>query len=265
MTPHALLTTSWDDGHPLDLRLADLLAKYGIAGTFYVPRASSERRTMNLAELRMLARDFELGGHTINHVVLTTLRDDLAWEEIAGVKAWLEQDVGVPCRLFCPPQGRYACRHVNMIRRAGYVGLRSAELGSFDFPRRENGFLLMPTTVQAYPHGRVLDLLRNGIKRAAVGNLWRFLVHGRSADWSAMATSMLRHALERGGVFHLWGHSWELSEPDHWQRLERVLRLMAEMKAHAPVVTNGEVCRYAADATDGGRPAAAPARPARTA
>src|SRR5688500_11915407 len=33
----AIVTTSWDDGHPLDIRLAEMLARHGVAGTFYVP------------------------------------------------------------------------------------------------------------------------------------------------------------------------------------------------------------------------------------
>src|SRR4051794_21779274 len=39
------ITTSWDDGHPLDIRIAELLAKYDLPGTFYIPRAS-QRPTM---------------------------------------------------------------------------------------------------------------------------------------------------------------------------------------------------------------------------
>jgi hypothetical protein len=35
--PPAYITTSWDDGHPSDLRLADLLHKHSLRGTFYVP------------------------------------------------------------------------------------------------------------------------------------------------------------------------------------------------------------------------------------
>jgi len=45
------ITTSWDDGHPMDLRVAALLAKYGIAGTFYVP-ASTELGAVSAAQLR---------------------------------------------------------------------------------------------------------------------------------------------------------------------------------------------------------------------
>ena len=32
----AIVTTSWDDGHSTDLRVAELLAAHGLKGTFYV-------------------------------------------------------------------------------------------------------------------------------------------------------------------------------------------------------------------------------------
>ena len=54
-TPALRFTTSWDDGHPLDLRLAELLATHGFSGTFYVPRGNREGRpVMTTAELRAL-------------------------------------------------------------------------------------------------------------------------------------------------------------------------------------------------------------------
>ena len=31
-----IVTTSWDDGNKLDLKLAALLDKYGLVGTFYI-------------------------------------------------------------------------------------------------------------------------------------------------------------------------------------------------------------------------------------
>jgi peptidoglycan-N-acetylglucosamine deacetylase len=37
-----IVTTSWDDGHKLDLKLARLLQKYNIAATFYISPANRE-------------------------------------------------------------------------------------------------------------------------------------------------------------------------------------------------------------------------------
>jgi hypothetical protein len=243
MKPATHITTSWDDGHPLDLRVAELLTKNGLGGTFYVPR-TAEHGTMAVAQIRELSAAFELGAHTLHHVVLTGATEQKAWQEIAGSKSWLEDSAGSPCLLFCPPKGRYSGRHLEMIRGAGYLGLRSGELISLDFPRRQAGLLLMPTTLQAFPHC-VTSFARNAIKRAAFGNLWRFVVYGRSTEWPTLAQSLLLHALERGGVFHLWGHSWELQETGQWQRLEEILRFMSWFTSQATPLTNGQICQRA--------------------
>jgi hypothetical protein len=243
MKPTTYITTSWDDGHPLDLRVAELLTKYRIRGTFYVPK-TAEHETMRAAHIRRLSSAFELGAHTLHHVVLTSATDETAWREISGSKAWLEDNTGSPCLLFCPPQGRYRARHLGMIRNAGYLGLRSCELVSLDFPRRRAGLLLMPTTLQAYPH-HPFAFARNAIRRTAFGNLWRFVIHGRSTEWPTLAQSLLLHALDYGGVFHLWGHSRELQETHQWQRLDELLRFMSWFVNQALPLTNGQICQRA--------------------
>jgi hypothetical protein len=240
MTLPAYMTTSWDDGHPMDMRVAALLSKCGIAGTFYVP-AANVRETMSTGQLRELSSAFEIGAHTLHHVDLTRVADETARQEIVDSKSWIEDSTGAPCMCFCPPIGGYRSEHVRMIRRAGYLGLRSAEFLSLDFPRLQAGLLQMPTTVQAFPH-RFPAFARNAVKRKALANLWRYIVHGCPAEWPTLAESLLCQAITRGGVFHLWGHSWELQDFDQWQRLEGVLRFMGRLVHLAPAVTNGQLC-----------------------
>jgi hypothetical protein len=245
--PKTYITTSWDDGHPLDFRVAELLKRYGLSGTFYIP-LTAENETMTAAQLRELSRAFEIGSHTLHHHVLTSLTDQQAWREIADSKSWVENKTGLPCLMFCAPKGKYGNRHLEMIARAGYLGLRTVELTSLDFPRRQAGLLLMPTTVQAYPHGFVA-FARNATNRAAFGNLWRYVVHGRSAEWPALAQSLLRQALTFGGVFHLWGHSWELQETGQWHRLEELLRFMSRFASQATPLTNGQISQRSLSST----------------
>jgi peptidoglycan/xylan/chitin deacetylase (PgdA/CDA1 family) len=235
------MTTSWDDGHPLDFRVAELLAKYGLRGTFYVPR-SSEYSTMTAAQLRQLSSSFEVGAHTLHHVDLTTATEQQAWQEIAASRCWVEQSIGLACPMFCPPKGKFSPTHLRLIRKAGYAGARSVELLSLDFPRASDGLKLMPTTVQAHPHG-LLAYARNAIRRCAFRNLHLFMVHVRSTDWTGLARALLCRALERGGVFHLWGHSWEIEQTGQWQQLEEVLRFMGQHTKQAVALTNGQLCQ----------------------
>ena len=243
MKPSTWITTSWDDGHPLDLRVAELLAKYGLRGTFYVPM-KAENETMTTAQLRELSRTFEVGAHTLHHVDLGAATEQQAWQEIADSRSWVEDSTGQACPMFCPPRGRYSLRDLRLIRKAGYQGARGVELLSLDFPRHRAGLMLLPTTVQAHPHG-LLAYARNVIKRSALRNLWLYVAHGRSTDWPSLVRSLLQRALQRGGVFHLWGHSWELEQTGQWQRLEEALRFMSQFTRQADVLTNGQVCQAA--------------------
>ncbi|MGE5611352.1 MAG: polysaccharide deacetylase family protein [Bacillota bacterium] len=257
MSQAACITTSWDDGHPLDLRVAELLTKHGLQGTFYVPRVS-ERSTLAAAQIRQLSSSFELGAHTLHHVDLTRAQDATATAEIVKSKPWLEDVTGQPCVMFCPPLGRYEQRHMPIVRAAGYLGMRTVELLSLDWPRLRSGLHIMPTTIQAYPH-RAMAYTRNAIRRGAFHNLWLYILHGQSGGWDAMAESLAMRMLRNGGVFHLWGHSWELEETGQWQRLEKVLEMLSHLKELAPSVSNGQACLEAQKCQAKAHPDSSPA------
>jgi peptidoglycan/xylan/chitin deacetylase (PgdA/CDA1 family) len=234
------ITTSWDDGHPLDLRIAELLAKHGLRGTFYVPLENT-RSTLSPVQIRDLSSGFEIGAHTLHHLVLTTLTSDRARAEIVQSKARLEEITGKPCKVFCFPKGRYANAHVEMLAEAGFTGARTVELLSFSRPRAERGIAIMPTTLQACPHP-AFTYVRNAAKRFRFKALLSLLLRSHGTDWSATAVALLDHAQESGGVFHLWGHSWEIEEYQQWRALDRVFAAMAAAGRPALCVTNSELC-----------------------
>jgi peptidoglycan/xylan/chitin deacetylase (PgdA/CDA1 family) len=235
----AVFTTSWDDGHPLDLRIAGLLAKYGLVGTFYVPTENRDRAVMKAAEIRELSRAFEIGGHTLHHIPVVDLTDEAAREEILAGKRALESTTGQRCRVFCFPLGRFRQRHLHMVRDLGFEAARTVELMSRDYPRQVAGLALLPTSVLARPAGH-LSYLRNCAKRFAFSNFRRYLVYG-SRDWVRAAEGAIRDTAENGGVFHLWGHSWEIDQDGQWSSLEHVLRYMSEFKDRIPCLTNGRL------------------------
>ncbi len=101
------ITTSWDDGHPSDERLAGLLGKYNLKGTFYIPQVNPGHRVMNEKEIANLSRNFEVGGHTLGHVNLKRLPAEKAKKEIEGSYNWLTAVSGTAPVSFCPPFGAY--------------------------------------------------------------------------------------------------------------------------------------------------------------
>ena len=243
MPPPAFITTSWDDGHPSDLRVAELLARHGLTGTFYIPR-SIETGVMPESDIRNLSSNFEIGAHTLNHVFLATAADATARAEIAGSKKWVEDVTAQPCTMFCPPGGRFNSRHVPMFRDAGYTGIRTVELLSLDLPRLRSDLCEMPTTLQAFPHP-AWNYWKNLTKRGAVRNFYLYAIYGRSRNWTTLARRLLERTLRVGGLFHLWGHSWELDQAAQWSRLEGVLKMLGEVRGRAPCLTNGQICRQA--------------------
>lgn len=244
-TPGRLyVTTSWDDGHPLDLRIAAMLGNHGLGGTFYVPR-TAERETLTPEEIRRLATAFELGAHTMSHVELTATELPQARDEIVQSREWLESVTGAQCQMFCFPHGKFRTEHLDIVRESGFLGARTVELLSTGFPVAVNGLWLMPTTVQAHSH-RAAAYLRNVVKRRALHELWRYVLHGMGRDWPDLAEAFWEDTARHGGVFHLWGHSWEIEEHGAWQRLDDILGFLGERTDAEHAVTNAKICETVA-------------------
>ena len=232
-----VVTTSWDDGHVCDHKLAELLEHYGLRGTFYVAPENVElprRERLGDHELLALAGRFEIGGHTLTHRRLTCLPDDVAWKEIVEGKDALEQVIGAPLRSFCYPGGQYAARHTAMVRDAGFALARTVRRGFTQMsPSYETH-----TTVHAYRHlrdGPAALCLANG----RIGEARRIYWH-----WDQLAMSMFDRVLRTGGVFHLWGHSWEIDDNSDWGQLERVLRYIGG-RPNVRYIDNGELATLA--------------------
>jgi peptidoglycan-N-acetylglucosamine deacetylase len=239
----SVVTTSWDDGHPLDLRVADLLARYGLAGTFYVPREASWP-VMTAVEIRGLSSKFEVGAHTLDHRTLDQLTDEEVRQQLSGSRNWIEGVTGKPCQTFCFPRGKYCHEQLSLVREAGYLSARTTELLSTEFPRRVEGLALISTTIQAFPHSP-LAYTKNALKRRSLGNLVRARALFYMRDWRELAEKLLEKTLSRGGVFHLWGHSWEIEQEHQWDRLEELLAVMAANKSKLTNMTNSELGSYA--------------------
>ncbi|MGH1571177.1 polysaccharide deacetylase family protein [Methylobacterium sp. P31] len=239
-----IVTTSWDDGDPADLRIADLLEKYGLSGTFYIPR-SAPNVTLSPAQIRGLSSRFEIGAHTLDHVVLTRTDEETARSEIVQSKAWIEDVTGSACVMFCPPQGRFKKEHVRMVGQAGYLGMRTVELFSTERPRRSGGIFVMPTSMQVFPH-RHTAIMRNLVKRYSFVNLLRYFCLYSSGEWLRTAEAFIRHVSAGGGLFHIWGHSWEIEQLNLWSRLEELLSFISSWSGSCSSATNGDCVQMAA-------------------
>lgn len=193
-----IVTTSWDDGDPLDLKVAELLRKRGIAGTFYFPFIGYDgRKTLTREDLKSLASEgFEVGGHGMSHNVLTRLRSKEIAREVGNCKKWLEDILGEPVRMFSYPLGRSNTVVVRHLKEAGYLGARNNRMlaRKLNFTSFE-----MPTTLQAYPLKKA-DYLMNAARHANLGRMWQYLIRiARARSWVELGKAMFDLVLSKGG------------------------------------------------------------------
>lgn len=241
-----LFTTSWDDGHPLDLRLAELLNRYGFRGTFYVPVTNREGLpTLSADGLRELDAMGELGSHTLEHCYLTTVGRDEAWRQIHEGHMALEDALGHRVAGFCYPGGRFRREHVEMVQSDGFAYARTTR--NLEFEPGNDPFRCS-TTIHFYPHASTV-YLSNWLRHRRW--LTRMPFAARACARPAflpLLEALLTHAKATGGTFHVWGHSWELESFGGWELLEDFLACAAELVEKHERVSNGEVLGLGAGA-----------------
>jgi N-acetylglucosaminyldiphosphoundecaprenol N-acetyl-beta-D-mannosaminyltransferase len=227
--PPFLVTTSWDDGHPADLRVAELLERHGLKGTFFVPSQNVEGRpVMRPGEVAQLAQRFEIGGHTHSHTSLVGVPPGGAADEIGRNKFWLEDVLGQQVRGFAYVRGHYDRPLRDLVAQAGYAYARTIK-NMMSVPG-SNRFEVS-TTAQFFPHRRS-TYIKNYLH--GVPTLQRSAVMAALLSGEGLSERLLKAAkicAESGGYFHLWGHSWEVDQLDLWDELDRFFRLLRQLPA----------------------------------
>jgi peptidoglycan-N-acetylglucosamine deacetylase len=235
--PATIVTTSWDDGHHTDLRLAERLAAYALKGTFYVALNHPRDKDIGDDEIRALQRmGMEIGSHTLTHRLLTGRSVDEVRYELAESKTRLEDITGVPVVAFSYPEGAFTAVSCAALAETGYILGRTTM--AFRTPTMFDP-ARMPISIDFRRASRVA-LMRHALRDANIAGL---------ADWLRLAwlerdpvklgKLLFEAALARGGIFHLNARSWEIDGNDLWQDLDALLRHVA----HRPGVhyaTNSE-------------------------
>jgi peptidoglycan/xylan/chitin deacetylase (PgdA/CDA1 family) len=232
----SIVTTSWDDGDQLDLKLAELLRSKGIRGTLYVPIQPFRRQALSHPELRELSsQGFEIGAHGFSHKLLKGLSAEELAAEINPCKPALEHILGTEVRMFCYPRGRYDSDAVRAVKEAGYSGARTLRMLA---TRPVFDAFEMPTTVQVYPHSSY-GYFKNVAKAGKMEGLQLCVSHrSRLANWLELAKKLFDSVLQNGGIWHLYGHSWEIEQLGLWKELSELLDYVGERK-NVTYVPNG--------------------------
>lgn len=234
-----VFTFSSDDGHPSDQKLADLLGKHGLTGTFYVPIRNREGLpTMSKEVLREIARYFEIGSHTADHCYLRTVDNAEANRQIAEGKTQLEELLGQPVTGFCYPGGKYRRSTLIMVQRAGFSYARTTTNLCFDAGYRR---FELPTTIQFYPHSRSVYWRNYAYKGRWCARLAALRLAVQHEHWIRRLYALFDYACQHGGTFHLWTHAYEIDRLHAWSELDSFFRHVANCVAAPDRLTNQQL------------------------
>jgi len=219
------LTFSFDDGVTQDIRLVEILNKYGLKGTFNLNSGllgisrtlerngkTVDHNKIQPSQVRSLYAGHEVAVHTVSHPTLTTLSDETILYQVEEDRKALERLVGYPIVGMAYPNGPNDDRVAGIIERNTPIRYSRTVTSTFDFtPQKTNLLRYNPTVYYVQPE---LDEL-----------VEKFLADDSDED----------------KLLYIWGHSYEMdAEFITWEHFEAVCK---KLSGHADIFygTNKEV------------------------
>ena len=197
------ILTSWDDGKKEDLRITELLKTYQLKGIFFLCNKGLE---LSQEEIKQLSDEFETGGHTFSHPMdLKLLSEQEQRVEIELNKDFLEHIIGKKIEWFCYPRGRYNETTIKILKEIGVKYARTTLVGNTKEP--EDNYRIA-TSVHVHPSR----------------------TEYKGQNWLEYAKEKFDIAKKEKGVFHVWGHSYEVSRYNLWEDLENLFQYIQNNK-----------------------------------
>jgi peptidoglycan/xylan/chitin deacetylase (PgdA/CDA1 family) len=156
----------------------------------------------------------------MSHSVLPLLSSKEIAQEVGICKDRLQDLLGERVRMFCYPKGRFNREVIKHVKNAGYEGARTTRMlrQGLDFDPFE-----MPTSLIAYPNKRKI-YAKNLIKSRNIRGLSGYATHFvHLKSWVSMGKMLFDQVLKERGVWHLYGHSWQIEEMGLWDDLKEIL------------------------------------------
>ncbi|GIM61836.1 endo-1,4-beta-xylanase [Capnocytophaga canis] len=221
------ISTSWDDGALEDLKLVEILSKFNVQSTLYIPIKNKEREVVDKMHIKRFSQmpNIDIGSHTYNHVYLTTVPYQVALEEVRKGKESLEDLLGKEINKFCYPGGKFTNRISDGIK--GIVSnARTCNIMSV----KENSRFNVDTTCHFMhrPQKSYIKqiLLHAPMELKPILIKWAFSDKKSQYDLVRIFTEYVLSKQQKDFNIHIWGHSWELEECNLWGELEKTLEML---------------------------------------
>lgn len=222
------ITFSYDDGVTQDIRLIELMNKYGLKGTFNL---NSEllgksrilmRENQRISHYKIHPKDVkyvydghEVAVHTLTHPNLTTLDEAEIIHQVEQDRVNLSQLVGYDVIGMAYPCGGINNNDEVAEIIKNHTGVRYSRTitntDSFDI--QKNLYRFNPNVYHIMQYDRLMKM---------------------GEEFVSMKT-------EKRQIFYIWGHSYELDfQPDYWNKLEDFFALISN-RSDIFYGTNSEV------------------------
>lgn len=220
-----VLTLSYDDAIVQDIRLIEIMNKYGLKGTFninsgwYLPENTVREKfqgRLKLSEAKKLYSNSgqEVAVHTLNHPFLEKMDTAEIIYEITEDRRAIERDYGKITRGMAYPFGTYNDKVIDVLKKCNIAYARTTKSTySFEFP--EDWLMLHPTCHHNYEN--LEELIKRFVEK--------------------------QNKYNNCEMFYLWGHSSEFDDRDNWDVIERFAEY-AGGHEHIWYATNIEICDY---------------------
>ena len=209
------LTLSYDDGTVHDIRLSEILDKYGIKCTFNLNSSNVKNRNESgefpLEVAKKCYQNHEVAMHMVTHPHPTQIDDGQLEFEVAEDKRFLAECFGRSLRGAAYPYGEYDDRTIAMLKKYNIVYSRTTK-SIADFSVPDNFHEWYATSKHTSPE------LQNLVKD--------FLDSDREL-----------------ALFYLWGHSFEFDRNNNWNVIEDFCDSIAS-KEDIWYATNIEIYDY---------------------
>ena len=202
-------TLSYDDGVVQDIRLIDIMNKYGLKGTFninsglYFPEDGEREKfygRLKFSEATDLYTDSgqEVAVHSYTHPYLEQVSSQEAVYEIMEDRKHLEEQFKTVIRGMAYPMGTYSDEVVDALKSCGICYSRTIKsTGSFELP--QNWLTWHPTCHHNDP---------------------------KLMEYAEIFVDD-RFPWRRKPLFYVWGHSYEFDNLDNWDVIEKLAEYMS--------------------------------------
>ena len=208
------VTFSYDDGVKQDVRLIELLNKYGLKCTFNLnSELLGKRETKVTSEcVREIYEGHEVAVHTLTHPNLCSLEGLEVIRQVEQDRINLEELVGYPVRGLAYPGGSVDKRVSDIIRNHTKIEYCRTVVNTDSFDLQGDLYNFKPNVYHIMEPERLFHI----------------------------AERFLNVVSEKPQILYVWGHAYEMDRTDTWNMLEDFFRLIS---GHSDIFygTNAEV------------------------